>query len=562
MKKLTKILYISIATSLLITLAIIVLPNSINNYYSNPEIYDTGFSYYLWKFRPIDASSIARITSWSFFFLHLVSVMVLLRKSKLDKQRIDGISKYNIQLLFANLFFVILHYVHTWIWYDALAQDTPVWSSQGSVIIMLVLILIMENSRRGLFFGKKIPFPKESVRTIMKSHGAFISLAVIFTFWYHPMEFTWGHMFGVFYLLLLMIQMSLSRTKVHNNKYWNAVLEVLVLFHGTFVALQSNNELWAMFLFGFAAIFFITQIYGLGLSKKKILVSQIGFLIITLIVYSGLFSNRSLGNIEEVFRIPIIEYLLVFAIVFAIYLPIWVNKKVDVPKWVNKTLAISLTVIVLLVGVMIIFAQNPYQAEVEMYENIHLNAGVVKTDERKAIVFEPATYEYNIVFVPGGKVVPASYSYLASELANNGIKVTIIKPLLNLAIFSPNQASKFIEEDKINVVMGHSLGGVVASMIASKTDEFEYLIIMGSYNTSPITEEETLAITSEHDSLDLEKYNAAMATVSNLTEEYIPGGNHAYFGYYGNQKGDGEAEMTNKEQQDIVVDIIISYLLD
>ncbi len=43
------------------------------------------------------------------------------------------------------------HLVQTWLWYDGLAQDVPIWSSQGSVIVMLVLILFLETPRRGLW---------------------------------------------------------------------------------------------------------------------------------------------------------------------------------------------------------------------------------------------------------------------------------------------------------------------------------------------------------------------------------------------------------------------------
>ena len=58
-------------------------------------------------------------------------------------------------LFAANAGFILLHILQTRIWYDGLAQNVSIWSSQGSVVLMLVLILLMENQRRGLFFGKK-----------------------------------------------------------------------------------------------------------------------------------------------------------------------------------------------------------------------------------------------------------------------------------------------------------------------------------------------------------------------------------------------------------------------
>lgn len=328
MSKLTKVLLISVLVSLVMTFLIILLPNTINNYYANPEIYDTGFSYYMWKFRPEEKDLIARLTSWGFFFLHFGTIGYLMKKLKDNPtEKGEVISKYNYYLLFANLGFIVLHYLHTWIWYDALATDTPVWSSQGSVIVMLVLVLIIETPRRGLFFGKRVKFPKESYKFVMKNHGIYIALATIFTFWYHPMEFTWGHLFGFFYMYLLFIQMSLAKTKMHNNMYWKVILEVTVLFHGTFVALDTGNAPWAMFLFGFATIFFITQIYGLKLSKLTIMISQILFVIIALLSYSGLIIDRTFADLNEIIRIPAIEYILVFVFVFVIYIPFFIKKK-------------------------------------------------------------------------------------------------------------------------------------------------------------------------------------------------------------------------------------------
>jgi hypothetical protein len=562
MSRVNKVFLVALVGAFLLTAVMVFMPNSINNYYSNPESFDTGFSYYMWKFRPIDRSNIARITAWSFFAIHLVGNMILLKRLKLDQSnKQDGLSKFNIYLLIYNAIFIVIHFLHTWIWYDALAQDTPVWSSQGSVIVMLVLILIMENKRRGLFFGKKVPFPKESTSWIVKNHGKFIVLATVFTFWYHPMEFTSFHMFGFFYMFLLFIQLSFARTKIHYNNYFKVVLEVAVLFHGTTVAMVSQNAPFAMFLFGFAAIFFVTQIYGLGLNKKLIVGSQISFLLIVILVYSGLFTDYTFVDVNEVIRIPFIEYGLAFVFVYIIAIPIFLNKRFNIPNWLNKTSRILLYIILGVSAISVMYINSPYTPEPEMYEFIELNSNVTRSDTSKAIVLEPSTYENNIVFIPGGKVMPEAYLYLATELANQGMKVTIIKPIANLAILQPNLGSKYLEEGKTNIVMGHSLGGVVSSMVVSKHPDINYLVLLGSYNLGEIESTETLIISAEFDiQMDWDTYDENTKSINNLTEVMIEGGNHAYFGYYGNQRGDGEAEMSNKEQQDLVVGYIIDFL--
>ena len=47
---------------------------------------------------------------------------------------------------------------------------------------------------------------------------------------------------------------------------------------------------------------------------------------------------------------------------------------------------------------------------------------------------------------------------------------------------------------------------------------------------------------------------------NNFTEVLIPGGNHAQFGYYGNQSGDGEANITAESQQNKSADAIMRFV--
>ncbi|QMS85468.1 alpha/beta hydrolase [Candidatus Xianfuyuplasma coldseepsis] len=557
MSKLDKLFLYSLIGGVVFSLVILLMPTSIYDFYPNPEIYDYGFNYYLWKFRAIDQSMVARVTAWVLFFAHFGSVVYLLnqlKKHQAEKQ--DGYTKYNVYLLVTNALFIVLHYIHTWLWYDALAQDTPVWSSQGSVIVMLVLILIIENRRRGLFFGKKMPFPKESTRAVMKYHGIYIALATIFTFWYHPMENTSWHIVGFFYMYLLFIQMSFARTKLHQNKYFNVTLEVMVLFHGTAVALYSGNAPWAMFLFGFATIFFITQIYGLGLNKTTIHIMQGLFVLIALATYSGLFNDRAFYEINEVVRIPFIEYGLVFVFVYMIYG--WI--KLPVKPWVKNTIGGVLIATLGFFTILTVYTMSSYYAEPEMYDAIVDIEGLTRSETSKSIVYETESYDTNIILIPGGKVDTGAYEYLAYLIAQEGYKVTIVKNPFNLAILLPYRANQFYEADKNNVIMGHSLGGVVASMNASRLD-YDMLVIMGSYPISDVGDTVTLLLVgSEENLLDNEAYYENRNTLANYTEHIIPGGNHAYFGYYGEQKGDNPAMVTNQENQEYVAGYIVTSI--
>jgi hypothetical protein len=213
--------------------------------------------------------------------------------------------RFNILALAGNAFFITLHLVQTQLWYDGLAQDVSIWSSQGSVIVLLVWVLLMENNRRGIFFGKKLPIRQQIIRFARKYHGYFFAWATIYTFWYHPMEPTSGHVIGFFYMFLLLLQGSLFYTRVHLNRWWTTSLEVIVLAHGALVAVMNGNGLWPMFAFGFGGIFIITQMHGLGWSRWVRGLILAFYIIAALVVYS----IRGIADIHQIFWIPVVEYL-------------------------------------------------------------------------------------------------------------------------------------------------------------------------------------------------------------------------------------------------------------
>jgi hypothetical protein len=168
----------------------------------------------------------------------------------------------------------------------------------------------------------------------------------------------------------------------------------------------------------------------------------------------------------------------------------------------------------------------------------------------------------NIIIVPGGKVKPQSYQYLAASLALSGYDVMIVKTLFNLAVLTPNYGSRFIKDDIDNVVIGHSLGGTVASVFSQGDDRITEIIFLASYPISDVSDKEVLIITAEFDEV------LDMSDVQNSTD-YLPssyvlyqvtGGNHAQFGWYGPQKDDGTSLITTKEQQDIIINQVLDFI--
>ena len=281
---------------------------------SIPHPIDEGAHWYYWQLdNPTTAS---RLSVWLGYGLHQMFIWVILFKAKNEKPHPDTVSKFNIAVLLINLIFIILHLIQTHIWYDGLAQDVPIWTSQGSVIVMLILLLVMLTPRRGFILGKKITLPQRGLKFLNAFHGMFISWALVYTFWFHPMEGSYGLLSGFFYMYLLFTQLSLFNTKLHFNMKWLVLLETMVALHGTLITLQKDNPIWPMFLSGFLFMFAFTYIYGL--TKRR------WIRLLTMAVYIGsvilMYYFRGFDQIYEVSFIPVALYGGGFALILLLKL--------------------------------------------------------------------------------------------------------------------------------------------------------------------------------------------------------------------------------------------------
>lgn len=83
--------------------------------------------------------------------------------------------------------------------------------------MLLVFILLIEYKTRGLFFGwpsivdrgrisRSLTLSYRPMELVRRYHGYAFAWASIYTFWYHPMENTWGHALGFFHTFIIMLQ--------------------------------------------------------------------------------------------------------------------------------------------------------------------------------------------------------------------------------------------------------------------------------------------------------------------------------------------------------------------
>ncbi len=160
------------------------------------------------------------------------------------------------------------------------------------------------------------------------------------------------------------------------------------------------------------------------------------------------------------------------------------------------------------------------------------------------------------VFYPGARVEPAAYLPLLTRLVEDGVDCFLVKMPLNMAFLKMNavsdiQAAYAYERWYLG---GHSLGGACAALYAAdRGDTLSGLILLAAYATKPLPKDMPVLVLygSEDRVLNrskLEQGNQYLPAAA-LSEE-LPGGNHAQFGDYGPQRGDGAPTLSRAEQLD------------
>lgn len=159
-----------------------------------------------------------------------------------------------------------------------------------------------------------------------------------------------------------------------------------------------------------------------------------------------------------------------------------------------------------------------------------------------------------LIFYPGAKVDEKAYAELMWKLAESGVDCFLVKMPMHMAFFGKNTASDLMEKYDYPCwyISGHSLGGAMAAAYLSEnSDRLTGAFFLATYSPASIPEGKPIVsvVGSEDKVLDWESYNEYKSRwPSTVTEVKIQGGNHAQFGDYGEQRGDGEATISREDQ--------------
>ena len=226
-------------------------------------------------------------------------------------------------------------------------------------------------------------------------------------------------------------------------------------------------------------------------------------------------------------------------------------------KWV-----IPIIFVTGLLCVFLVYAGTYYHADAAAQAALVSDENVRVTQTEFGWLFDGASEEHALIFYPGGKVEATAYAPICRELAQAGVDVCLVEMPFRLASLGQNKADEILASMDYGhwYIGGHSLGGVIAAMYAAEHPEsLDGVILLAAYAAKPLEDElSTVLIYGTEDGvLNMEEYRENLAYApAHAIEHVIEGGNHAQFGSYGVQKGDGEALISPEQQVEETVRII------
>ena len=144
---LNKVWSLAVFIAALLTASILLLQPQLSQVVLLP---DQGASWYFWK--RTDPNFASQATAWGGYLVHQLFIWGIISWAQRNRGKLQDRTKMhavNWVALVGTAAFGSLHFFQTAIWYDGLAQNVSVFSSQASVILLLVIVLMIEAPRRG-----------------------------------------------------------------------------------------------------------------------------------------------------------------------------------------------------------------------------------------------------------------------------------------------------------------------------------------------------------------------------------------------------------------------------
>ena len=232
----------------------------------------------------------------------------------------------------------------------------------------------------------------------------------------------------------------------------------------------------------------------------------------------------------------------------------------------NKIIKIAIIIVFILIACFAIFYVNDYyHADKIAIDSLNANDNVSVVKTSNGLLLDGPGNDTALIFYPGAKIEYTAYAPMFKDLSEKGIDCYLVEMPFNLALLGQNSADEIIDSGNYShyFISGHSLGGAMAASYVNSTNKTDGLILFASYSTCKIEKPVLSIYGSEDKVLNKEKYLDSINFIEdNLTEIEIKGANHAQFAYYGNQSGDGVANISASSQQKQSASAIIEFIRD
>lgn len=244
------------------------------------------------------------------------------------------------------------------------------------------------------------------------------------------------------------------------------------------------------------------------------------------------------------------------------------NGSEDMADRGRRRLWTALACLVIAIMTAAAYFDNYYRAGDAARRAMEPSEGVRVSDEGRCIAFDGPGEDAALIFYPGAKVEPAAYVPLLHRLAELGVDAFLIEPPLRISLMDIGAAGRVMAGRDYSrwFLAGHSLGGVAAAAyVVQHPDQAEGLILLSAYPTAALPANvRLLSIYGSRDGvLNRLNYEKARALWPEYCmERVIDGGNHAGFGDYGPQRGDGPAEIAAEQQWTETADCMAAFCIE
>lgn len=288
------------------------------------------------------------------------------------------------------------------------------------------------------------------------------------------------------------------------------------------------------------------------------------------------------------------------------------------PRRVLRILLLAAAGLVLAAGIAFFVYVSIYYHPEEAAAEALVSDEAVRVEPRDdGWFFDGPSEDRLLVFYPGAKVGETAYAPFLRRLADQGMDAYLVKMPFRLAVFGAGRAAGVLEDPAFaaytqRYVGGHSLGGAmaasfVASYVSDRADgssrlyetgtsggvkvpadplkpygqnkpnghkkqvepeniytpNLDGVILFAAYPTKKLDDslQELSIYGSEDRILNRQALRQGREYApADFTEYVIRGGNHAGFGNYGFQKGDGEATISAEDQQKEAVRAVMNFV--